>query len=189
MPKNKKGVALCIETVSHFADEEEIILSPLSVLKLVRNQSVYIMGICLGHQLIWNFLGCEITHSQNPIHGQTKTLRIPDWSFFPSNIRGESISVQKYNSLIVDTDQSHHKGNFVYDEAGECLMGHLHGVITYQFHPESVGTSYPTGFFSGLKKFLYNETDEIASQDRRDLRSKTINKPETDEYQSSDFRL
>ena len=34
IPKKKKGVALCMETVSHFAKEEEIILSPLSILRL-----------------------------------------------------------------------------------------------------------------------------------------------------------
>jgi hypothetical protein len=34
IPKDVKGVALCMETVSHFPDEQEIILSPLSVMRL-----------------------------------------------------------------------------------------------------------------------------------------------------------
>lgn len=34
IPKNVKGIALCIETISHFPAEEEIILPPLSVLRL-----------------------------------------------------------------------------------------------------------------------------------------------------------
>lgn len=34
IPAHMKGVALCIETISHFPKEEEIILSPLSILKL-----------------------------------------------------------------------------------------------------------------------------------------------------------
>ena len=34
IPKDQLGVALCVETISHFPKEEEIILSPLSVLRL-----------------------------------------------------------------------------------------------------------------------------------------------------------
>ncbi|AYV81210.1 MAG: ADP-ribosyltransferase exoenzyme domain protein [Harvfovirus sp.] len=34
IPKDVRGVAMCIETVSHFPDEQEIILGPLSILKL-----------------------------------------------------------------------------------------------------------------------------------------------------------
>lgn len=36
LPSKIKGVALCMETISHFPEEEEIILSPLSKLKLLR---------------------------------------------------------------------------------------------------------------------------------------------------------
>ena len=35
IPKNVKGVGLCLELISHFPNEEEIILPPLTVLKLV----------------------------------------------------------------------------------------------------------------------------------------------------------
>jgi len=44
IPKGIKGVALCMETISHFPSEQEIILSPLSILKLVKkdeNASYY----------------------------------------------------------------------------------------------------------------------------------------------------
>lgn len=34
IPKNVKGVALCVETLSHFPNEQEILLSPLSMLRL-----------------------------------------------------------------------------------------------------------------------------------------------------------
>lgn len=34
IPKNVKGVALCVETISHFPNEQEIILSPLSIFRL-----------------------------------------------------------------------------------------------------------------------------------------------------------
>jgi len=36
LPANTKGVALCMETVSNFPEEQEIILSPLSIYKLLK---------------------------------------------------------------------------------------------------------------------------------------------------------
>ena len=39
IPAHIKGVGLCIETISHFPKEEEIILSPLSILKLEKKDS------------------------------------------------------------------------------------------------------------------------------------------------------
>lgn len=35
IPKNRRGVGLCLETLSHFPDEEEIILAPNTELKLI----------------------------------------------------------------------------------------------------------------------------------------------------------
>jgi hypothetical protein len=36
IPKNKNGVALCLETISHFPEEQEIIFPPLSKFKLIK---------------------------------------------------------------------------------------------------------------------------------------------------------
>jgi hypothetical protein len=43
IPKNKKGVALCIETVSHFPKEQEILFAPKTKFKLISrdNNTVY----------------------------------------------------------------------------------------------------------------------------------------------------
>lgn len=39
IPQNVKGVALCIETISHFPTEQEILLSPLSMFRLDKSDS------------------------------------------------------------------------------------------------------------------------------------------------------
>jgi hypothetical protein len=39
IPKNKRGVALCVETVSHFPEEQEIIFPPLSNFRLIKKDS------------------------------------------------------------------------------------------------------------------------------------------------------
>lgn len=36
IPKNTKGIALCVETISHFPEEQEIIFPPLSKFKLIK---------------------------------------------------------------------------------------------------------------------------------------------------------
>jgi hypothetical protein len=39
VPKNVKGIALCLETISHFPEEQEILFPPLSKFKLIKKDS------------------------------------------------------------------------------------------------------------------------------------------------------
>jgi hypothetical protein len=50
IPKNVKGVALCLETISHFPKEKEILFPPLSKFKLIKKDSD-----CLYHHTDINF--------------------------------------------------------------------------------------------------------------------------------------
>ena len=56
IPKNTIGVGLCIETLSHFPYEEEIILPPLSMLKLEKRDNK-----------------CEYSHTDDKITSKIKT--------------------------------------------------------------------------------------------------------------------
>lgn len=56
VPKNVRGVALCVETLSHFPDEQEIIFSPLSMLRLEKRDDK-----------------CEYYHTDNKFSSQIKT--------------------------------------------------------------------------------------------------------------------
>lgn len=136
---------------------------------LIQNFDIYLMGICLGHQLIHLVLGHVVTEIPFPKHGQIESLVVPKWPIFPEKSHGKKTSVQLYNSLGVRnfetrSDLSHwiNKG-VIWATLGESF-------VSYQFHPESVGTSCPELFFAPILNIFYNKDDEETSKDQRHLR-------------------
>ena len=109
-----------------------------------------LFGVCLGHQIYWRLLGEDVVRSKEPLHGQKILLHLDeDWSKFLKV--PNSLHVQRYNSLSVPaqgTMRNPQLKNFVQD--GEILMTRGEGILTYQFHPESMGTSYRQSFFRPL---------------------------------------
>ncbi|HXH29629.1 MAG TPA: hypothetical protein VNJ01_02340 [Bacteriovoracaceae bacterium] len=106
-----------------------------------------LFGVCLGHQLLWRILGEDVIRSKEPLHGQKVKLALnKEWSDW---LRlGSEVSVQRYNSLAVLAQAAiRNPGyrNLIVND--EILITRSPQVITYQFHPESVGTSYRKAFF------------------------------------------
>jgi anthranilate/para-aminobenzoate synthase component II len=94
--------------------------------------NIYTMGICLGHQILGTILGHQVKHLSDPVHGQA----------IECEFDGRKILVQKYNSL----------GVFVNKELKDIIR-YPNGV-SYQFHPESIGTSENELFFKELLTFV-----------------------------------
>lgn len=107
-----------------------------------------LFGICLGHQLWWYLLGEEISRSPLPLHGQKVELFLDNqWK----NFLGihEKVFVQRYNSLGVSINSiSKYPEIQCFGQDGEILISRSSHVLTYQFHPESVGTSFRSEFIS-----------------------------------------
>jgi anthranilate/para-aminobenzoate synthase component II len=104
-----------------------------------------ILGICLGHQLIWYLKGFEISKSQKPMHGQKFQVNLSeDWQRWLN--REKIIWVQRYNSLSVKMNDLPFNVFGIIME-GELIMSRFGTVITYQFHPESLGTKCRQSFF------------------------------------------
>jgi anthranilate/para-aminobenzoate synthase component II len=116
--------------------------------RLFLKKNLFILGICLGHQILMKQLGFKIFRIK-PNHGVPVKLI---W-------QKKSIIVQQYNSLAVKYDRSKMiEGTIMYHKR------HIWGfvrmrLVSWQFHPESVGTSCPLKFFSSLSDFLYNSKD------------------------------
>ncbi len=109
-----------------------------------------LFGVCLGHQIFWTLMGAEVRKSFNPVHGQKVRLHLdPEWKKFLS--LSSDPWVQRYNSLAVDEKDQYlvpNIENFIQNQ--EILISKSSQVLTYQFHPESIGTSYPQAFFRPL---------------------------------------
>lgn len=104
-------------------------------------------GVCLGHQIFWKLQNVEILRSKIPLHGQKINLKLTEEWRRLLKIPSDAF-VQRYNSLAVMSEASLKNPelkNFIQDD--EILMTKGDHVITYQFHPESVGTSFRKNFF------------------------------------------
>jgi anthranilate/para-aminobenzoate synthase component II len=109
-----------------------------------------LFGVCLGHQIYWRLQGESVVRSREPIHGQSVELDLDaewqDYLRLPEKIR-----VQRYNSLAVPAQAAMRNplvSNFIFQD--EVLMTKGKNLLTYQFHPESMGTSFRRSFFRPL---------------------------------------
>lgn len=133
-------------------------LFPLVRECLINRQDIFMMGICLGHQMIAQALDLEVVHCAKPSHGVAETISLGGHGADFLN-SFDSITVQRYNSLCVRMNRrsietlTNHGFNFV-DKNKELWMMWRKNCITYQFHPESIGTSFRSSFFTPLKSFL-----------------------------------
>ncbi len=111
-------------------------------------------GVCLGHQIFWRLQGESVVRSREPMHGQSIELMLDkQWQEFLS--LPEKIRVQRYNSLAVPAQATLRNPvleNFIAGD--EILITKGEGVLTYQFHPESMGTSFRRSFFRPLLNHL-----------------------------------
>lgn len=135
--------------------------------KLLGKKNIFIMGICLGHQLIWKAKGHQIISAKNKLHGKVRKV---SGKIF-SNLKIHSvISYQRYNSLEVKIlKKKLQKEDEVFYYKDSLLWSRFKGGISYQFHPESTGTSCPATFFGPVLNFLYNKSDECLSNFRRSI--------------------
>lgn len=116
-------------------------------------EDLFHFGICLGHQLIFEALGYEIVDAPVKRHGRSGMFSIPRWPSFSKADWGREMEVQYYSSLAVKDSPVCDEIEKVVD-GGVILSGNGVNFLSYQFHPESVGTSCPEVFFRRLREKL-----------------------------------
>lgn len=111
-------------------------------------------GLCLGHQIFWRLRGESVFRAKEPLHGMPVTLSLnEDWQKF-LRLPG-AVKVQRYNSLTVGEEViSRYPDSQGLFSEGELMASRGKNFLTYQFHPESVGTSFRQAFFRPLLGFF-----------------------------------
>ncbi|MCV2499924.1 MAG: gamma-glutamyl-gamma-aminobutyrate hydrolase family protein [Candidatus Lightella neohaematopini] len=128
--------------------------------KIIRcfSDTIPILGICLGHQIIGKVFGAKITKSSFIMHGKQSDI-IHDGSNIFYNINNP-FKAARYNSLTISTDNlpNHLLVNAwsIYNNNKEIMAIKHRNLPLYgiQFHPESILSEYGTKI---LYNFIYHE--------------------------------
>jgi len=115
-----------------------------------------IMGVCLGHQAIGEFLGASLVKATRPMHGKTSeifTKAHPIFEGLPS-----SFKVMRYHSLLLQQLPNSHLRVIAWTEEGEVMaVAHRHlPIVGVQFHPESILTEHGHQLMKNWLTFAHN---------------------------------
>lgn len=110
-----------------------------------------ILGICLGHQVIGQVFGNEVTRATKPMHGDSSAITHLGTDVFQGLPQG--FSVGRYHSLIVKPLEASPLLVTAHSEDGEVMgLAHAtHPTFGVQFHPESILTEHG---YDMLRNFL-----------------------------------
>ena len=113
------------------------------IVELIRaNETIPLLGVCLGHPAIGEAFGGRVVRGGVPVHGKVTEVRHAGERLFagcPSPMR-----TARYHSLIVDRDSL--SASLIIDAESEdqAVMAVSHKtrpIFGIQFHPESYGTT------------------------------------------------
>ena len=99
------------------------------------------LGICLGHQALGEYMGARLEKAIYPMHGKISNVNIQKSNLF-QNIP-EQIKVVRYHSLVL-THLPESLNAMAFTEEGELMAFESvkKKVMGIQFHPEAVLTEY-----------------------------------------------
>jgi anthranilate synthase component II len=112
-----------------------------------------ILGVCLGLQGIWHYLGGKLRVAPLPMHGKVSSLKINNSGRILKGIP-DGIKVMRYHSIIADLEHPLPENILVLAETSSELSSQINGrevmvveheklpLFGVQFHPESFATEY-----------------------------------------------
>lgn len=117
-----------------------------------------ILGVCLGHQCIAHFFGCQVKKGDFPVHGKVSEI-VHDGKGVFRGIKN-NIRVTRYHSLVVCKSSMVEELEISALSEDGVIMGIRHKnylIEGVQFHPEAVLTEYGhemlKNFIEEAKKF------------------------------------
>jgi para-aminobenzoate synthetase component 2 len=116
-----------------------------------------ILGICLGHQIIGQAFGCNITNAKEPIHGKVHEISHNNTGVFAG--LNNPLKVTRYHSLVVENSGIPDFFEITALTKDDEIMGMRHShypIESVQFHPEAIltemGMELLDNFFQSTKK-------------------------------------
>jgi anthranilate synthase component II len=122
-PQSPDQAGVCLELIRRFHDR------------------IPMLGVCLGHQAIWQALGGRIIRAKTPIHGRASAIRFEPSSMFVEI--DNPFIVARYHSLVADPTTQPPGLNVTAWSEDDQIMAIEHErfpLFGLQFHPESILT-------------------------------------------------
>lgn len=121
---------------------------------ILRNESVPLLGVCLGHQAIGAVFGGAVVRAPVLMHGKTSEIRHDGKGLFHG--LSNPFVATRYHSLVVDRASVPEVLTITAETADGLVMGLRHAtrpIAGVQFHPESIltveGTRLLANFVEG----------------------------------------
>lgn len=106
------------------------------------NESIPLLGVCLGHQAIAEAFGAKVVRGELPVHGKVSEVHHADANLFAGC--PHPMHTARYHSLVVarDTLPDFLQVDAETDDGAIMAISHRdRPVFGIQFHPESYGTA------------------------------------------------
>ncbi|WP_062308292.1 anthranilate synthase component II [Polynucleobacter sinensis] len=104
-----------------------------------------VLGVCLGHQAIGLYYGCQVEYAKHLMHGKTSRILHDGHGCFKS-FGLNAFNAMRYHSIIVsDKNLPREIEISARSEDDDYVMGIRHTSLSIegiQFHPESIGTEF-----------------------------------------------
>ena len=118
-------------------------------------ESIPILGVCLGHQLIASRFGAEIIEAEVPVHGKTSAIFHDSKGLFAG--MENPFNAMRYHSLLVK-NQVFNKDVEISAQTLEgevmAIRHKIYNLAGVQFHPESILTSQGSTILSNWVQSL-----------------------------------
>jgi para-aminobenzoate synthetase component 2 len=128
----------------------------LDVLALCEEESISVLGVCLGHQIIAQHFGARVSSAPELLHGMTSTISHNETGLF-SEIPSP-FNATRYHSLAVEESSIPQSLNIDARTESGVIMGVSHidkPIYGVQFHPESVLTEHGHQLFKNWLNLIY----------------------------------
>lgn len=103
-----------------------------------------ILGVCLGHQVIYEAFGGQVVRSGVPVHGRASPMRLeasPLFAGLPQGHAAADVDFARYHSLIAEPQSLPPQLQIIARSVDGHIMAvehHQHATYGVQFHPESI---------------------------------------------------
>jgi anthranilate synthase component 2 len=132
---------------------EAIVISPgpgvpddtgicLDLVARAAEQSLPVLGVCLGHQVIGQAFGAKIVRAPVPMHGKVDDIRHKGTDVFQG--LPNPLVATRYHSLVVEAETLPDTLEVTAQTTDGLIMGLVHKELPIhgvQFHPESIATA------------------------------------------------